>query len=362
MIAPLATGYSVDVDAVAPDAWCDQVAAFNDANLYQVWERDAPSKRFKSVSRIAVNRGGAVIALAEVRQLRLPIVPLGVAYTLWGPLFKKGEAVVREDFRQAVRALRNEYAVRRGMVLRINPRLCVEQDQQLLPVLAEEGFSFVEHARASHSLLTDLTPDLEQIRRDLDKKWRNCLSKAERSDLSLAFGSSLDLFDQFVRIYERMLQRKQFVPSADIGRHRRVQQALPESMKMQIVIASNEAGPCAGAIYSALGDTAVYLFGATDDIGMKTSASYLVQWAIVKKLKELGFAYYDLNGVDPIRNPGTYHFKRGLAGNKAIEITFAGQFQAMKGSLANRCIELADRVRHQMQARKASVPQGAGAA
>jgi lipid II:glycine glycyltransferase (peptidoglycan interpeptide bridge formation enzyme) len=170
------------------------------------------------------------------------------------------------------------------------------------------------------------------------------------------------LFDEFVHVYDRMLQRKQFVPSADIGRHRRIQQLLPESMKMQVVIARNQTGPCAGAIYSALGDTALYLFGATDDAGMKTSASYLVQWAIVKKLKERGVAYYDLNGINPQLNPGTYHFKRGLAGSKAIEVSFAGQFQTMKGSLANRCVEFGDRLRHQMQTRRASAPQGAGAA
>ena len=33
-------------------------------------------------------------------------------------------------------------------------------------------------------------------------------------------------------------------------------------------------------------------------------------------IKEKGLRYYDLNGINPETNPGTYHFKRGLAGKK----------------------------------------------
>jgi lipid II:glycine glycyltransferase (peptidoglycan interpeptide bridge formation enzyme) len=142
-----------------------------------------------------------------------------------------------------------------------------------------------------------------------------------------------------------MLQRKRFTPQADVQRHRRLQQDLPEHLKMRVVIASHGGNPCAGAIYSALGDTAVYLFGATDDLGMRTCASYQVQWEIVRSLKQAGVNGYDLNGADPALNAGTYHFKRGLAGKRGAEVTFAPHFQAVHASLVNQTLLLVDRAR-----------------
>jgi len=244
--------------------------------------------------------------------------------------------------------MRNEYVVRRGMVLRISPRL-FDQPNEALRVLADEGFAQVEHVRAKKSLIVDLDRSIDELRRDLDKKWRNCLSKAERSGVTIESGTGLTLFDRFMPVYEQMLDRKQLAPSADIQKHRCIQEALPERLKMRVVLASHEGEPCAGALYSALGDTAVYLFGGTNAAGMKTCASYLVQWEILRALKEAGTAHYDLNGIDPEGNPGVYHFKAGLAGKTGRAVTFIGQFQTASASVVNSSILLAEQLRRRVR-------------
>jgi len=121
----------VEVDAMASTAWYDRIAEFKDANLYQVWHDSASGGRFGSADRVALTRGGDVVGAAEVRLMRFPLIRGGIAYVLWGPLSRRGEDSNPVAFRQAVRALREEYVVRRGMVLRINPRLVVEQDVRL---------------------------------------------------------------------------------------------------------------------------------------------------------------------------------------------------------------------------------------
>jgi len=335
----------VEIDATACNGWYERIAEFKDANLYQVWHHAPSGGRFNGVDRVALTRGGDVVGAAEVRLMRLPLTRSGFAYVLWGPLSRRSDESNPAAFRQAVRALREEYVVRRGMVLRLNPRLVVEEDSSCIQALVDEGFSPVTHLRATHTLIVDVSPELDELRRDLDKKWRNCLSKAERSGVTVSSGTGLDLFDEFTAVYERMLARKQFAPSADIRKHRLLQQTLPSHLQMRMVIARQDGRPCAGAIYSAVGDTAVYLFGATDDHGMQTSAAYLVQWEIVRALKAAGVRRYDLNGVDPERNPGTYHFKRGLAGKKGIPVTFAGQFQSTNFSLGNYSLLAAERLR-----------------
>jgi lipid II:glycine glycyltransferase (peptidoglycan interpeptide bridge formation enzyme) len=124
-------------------------------------------------------------------------------------------------------------------------------------------------------------------------------------------------------------------------------------MKMRVLLARHEERLCAGLIYSALGDTALYLFGATNDAGMKTSASYLLQWEAIKRLKADGLSAYDLHGINPELNPGTYHFKKGLAGKKAIEFTFAGQFSAFDDTLGNRAVLAVERARQRLRAWRA---------
>src|SRR5262249_39651530 len=152
------------------------------------------------------------------------------------------------------------------------------------------------------------------LRKGLDKKWRNCLSAAERNELELLEGTDDALFEPFLEVYRQMLTRKRLAEPGDIRTFRQIQAMLPSHYKMKIIIARDKGSPCAGAICSAIGSRGVYLFGATADGGMKNKASYLVQWRIMQWLKDMRCAQYDLHGINPETNPGVYAFKAGLAG------------------------------------------------
>jgi hypothetical protein len=354
MTAVSANVYSTQLNGIDWDAWCEHAASFKDASLYQCWLADRSATGMPRAERGVLRRATEVVAAWEARLFQLPLTSRGIVYVFWGPIWKRSAGDDVEVLRQALRAMRDEFVVRRGMVLRVAPRIYVEQAGDALRVFAEEGFATVPHARASRTLTVDLRPDLAEVHANLDKKWRNCLTKAERSGLEIVTGSSVEFFDRFEGIYRRMLERKRFVESADLRRHRAVQQELPEHLKMQVVIAEVDGQPAAGAIYSAIGDTAVYLFGATDEAGMRVSASYLVQWTILEHLKTRGVQSYDLNGIDPVFNPGVYRFKRGLAGKTATELTFAGQLQALEASLTNTSLLALDRLRRRVRLTRAA--------
>jgi lipid II:glycine glycyltransferase (peptidoglycan interpeptide bridge formation enzyme) len=63
-----------------------------------------------------------------------------------------------------------------------------------------------------------------------------------------------------------------------------------------------------------MGDSGIYLLGATSDDGLNARGAYLLQWTMIQWLKENGFKWYDLGGIDPQGNPGVYSFKKGLSG------------------------------------------------
>jgi hypothetical protein len=353
-VRELSDGYSAEVDAVSVPDWYRLVSGFRDASIYQLWQHAPGHAGSQRTSRLLLRRGGQVVAAAEVRLFTVPLTRRGIAYVRWGPLWNPGTEVENAELlQQALRALYAEYVTRRGMILRIAPRLTIEDTAQCPAVFGAEGFSRLGHLEPSRTLLMPLTGTLVALRSNLAQKWRNGLNKAEKSGLRVTRGTGLELFDEFELVYQEMLQRKGLSPTADLHRHRAIQAVLPESMKMGVLLARHETRPCAGLIFSALGDTAVYLFGATNEVGMRTSASYLLQWEAVRLLTEAGVKEYDLNGINPELNPGTYHFKKGLAGKTGREVLLVGQLQACRRSLTNRVLLSLDRMRHRLRTRHA---------
>jgi lipid II:glycine glycyltransferase (peptidoglycan interpeptide bridge formation enzyme) len=362
-----AGGYTAEVDAVPPREWCEQVAGFSDANLYQLWHAAADAEPSRGASRLLLRRRGQVVAAAEVRLFTVPFTTRGIAYVRWGPLWRRrGGVESSEVLRQALRTLHDEYVRRRRMVLRIVPRLTLEEHPDAVRVAADEGFARLHRRTPDRTLVLPLHGDLAELRQNLAQKWRNHLNKAEKAGLSVIAGSGLDLFDEFAVVYGEMLRRKGFAPTADLTRHRRLQEALPDNMKMGVLLARHDGRSCAGVIYSALGDTALYLFGATNEAGMRTSASYLLQWETVQRLKARGLRAYDLHGINPESNPGTYSFKKGLAGKTGVTRTFVGPLQACRGSLTDRALLWVEATHERLRAaraagvRRRSSPAGSG--
>jgi lipid II:glycine glycyltransferase (peptidoglycan interpeptide bridge formation enzyme) len=146
---------------------------------------------------------------------------------------------------------------------------------------------------------------LDQLRKNLDKKWRNQLNAAERNQFNVCVGSDSETYRSFCRLYVQMRERKHFQTSVDIEEFGRMQDQLPDARKMKVLICKQGDEPLAGLVASALGDSAIYLLGATSDAAMRLKAAYELQWTLIRLLKEQGIRYYDLGGTDPEANPGT---------------------------------------------------------
>lgn len=326
---PLLPGYSAEVDSITREAWYDTLCDFHDSNIYQTWDYDSVRRRGGGLSHLLLRKDDKVVAIAQSRIVRLPFVNAGIAYVRWGPLWhsKTAKDVTPDIFGQALRALRNEYVCRRGLLLRVLPIAFQQEDLPLLETLIAEKFSIINNDKRQTTLLLDLRSGLEDLRKGLDQKWRNCLNRAQKNNLTVIEGDDDRLFGDFIDIYKEMHDRKGFVESSDVNEFRRIQQCLPKEYKLRIFLCYQDDIPCAGVICSAIGKTGIYMFGATSNVGMKTNGSYLLQWKVVEWLKNRGCTVYDLHGIDKVKNPGTYHFKAGLCAKNGKEVQFLGQFE-----------------------------------
>jgi lipid II:glycine glycyltransferase (peptidoglycan interpeptide bridge formation enzyme) len=324
-------GISCVVKRLRDDCWHRVLDEFQDANIMQTVPFVTTAPGLEMVEHLVLRRSEDLIAAAQIRLIRVPLVGQSIAYVLRGPLCRSnGGWAPQRALHLALRALREEYVGRRRMSLRIAPGAALREDVSTASY-AEEGYRHVAAKRASRTVILDLTRPLDTIRRGFEKKWRNCLNQAERNGLSVSEGSGDSLIEQFLTVYRQMLSRKQLAEPGDIRRFRLMQSMLPDRFKMQVILVADRGEPCAGVICSAIGRQGLYLFGATGNVGLSNKASYLAQWRAIQWLKEQNCAEYDLHGIDQKSNPGVYAFKMGLCGTNGREVEFAGHFDLYAG-------------------------------
>jgi lipid II:glycine glycyltransferase (peptidoglycan interpeptide bridge formation enzyme) len=346
-VRALPGGYAAEVDSLDERGWTLLLDRFADANIYQTWAHGEVRAGARNVSRLVLKRNGQAVAAAQVRLVRVPLLGSGIAYVRWGPLIRRnGDSLDLDVMRLAARALRNEFACRRGLVLRMNPAVFEEDASELASILADEGFGGTPNATPEHTIVIDLTRSPEELRAGIRKEWRRQLRIAESHGLTIVDGTSDALFGDFVAIYGEMVRRKGFPEPNDIMEFRAIQQGLPDQHRMRVMLCRAGDTTHAGLICSALGDTAVYLFGATSDAGMETRGSYLLQWRLMEWLKAEDVTRYDLHGVNAERNPGVYRFKSDLCGTaNGRHVRFVGRFDCPGSALSSSSVRAGETAR-----------------
>jgi lipid II:glycine glycyltransferase (peptidoglycan interpeptide bridge formation enzyme) len=347
------SSYDAQVENVSRDEWCDLLQLFSDSSINQTWELGADKWGEKSLSHIAIYKDKEVVALAQVGLKKLPVINGGLATVYWGPMWRrKGSPIDHEVLDNAIAAMVEEYVAKRGFLLRIWPTGFEGLEEETINVLKRYGFVRNPNVSPYRTLILDLSPSLEELRKNLDSKWRNKLNKAERNALDLIEGTSEETYHIFSKLLHETLSRKKFQSGVDSERYRQIQNSLPEQLKMKIVVCTSAGEPVAATVFTAIGDTCTYLFGATGDKGLNSNGAYLIHWGAIKWLKEKGCQWYDLGGIDPIGNPGVYSFKAGIVGKTGKEVFHFGQFYLsgnLTGYLLNAFMNCMDVVKTQLR-------------
>jgi hypothetical protein len=316
--------WQIEVDRATPEEWSGMLDCFADANIYQTWSYGAVRWGRKNLSHLILKRDGDVVAMAQLRIVRPTKFNFGMAYLRWGPLcHRRGRELDAEVVVSVAQALREEYVGKRRLLLQILPNSFVGTQRG---VLFQSAFnSFAQEASTPANLyrtfVLDVTPPLDQLRKNLDAKWRNKLTQSEKKGLKITAGTSIDHYRIFCRMYNEMFKRKAFETTVDVEEFERIQESLPETHRMRILICEQNGVPVAGIVASAMGDSGIYLLGATSDDGLNSKGAYLLQWTLIQWLKENGFKSYDLGGIDPEGNPGVYSFKKGFFGADVSQLS-----------------------------------------
>ena len=315
--------WQVAVDRSTAAEWSQMLDLFDDANFYQTRSYGAVRWGEKNLSHLVLKRGGEVLGMAQLRIIRPTRFKFGMAYLRWGPLFEqRGRPLDSEVAVKMARALEEEYIDKRKLFLRILPNAFVDSPRAAVIQSAFREFTLepLDADNTYRTFVLDLAPSTDELRKKLDAKWRNHLKRSEKNGLNVITGTGNNEYQVFRQIYNQMRKRKTFETTVDVEEFGRIQENLPESQRLRILICQDKGTPVAGLATSAMGNSAIYLLGATNDEGLKSQGAYLLQWTMIKWLKENGIRWYDLGGIDPERNPGVYSFKRGFSGADLMQI------------------------------------------
>jgi lipid II:glycine glycyltransferase (peptidoglycan interpeptide bridge formation enzyme) len=322
--------YSVEVDNITQNEWSQLLLKFEDANIFQTWEYGSAHWGDKNISHLVLRKEGQVVAAAQLWVVRIPVIGSGFAHISWGPMWRlRGQSIEPETARHMLRSLREEYVVRRRLLLRIRAYSVdsTTEGEIVRSNLEEEGFQFQTKESRYHTYRLNLSPELQEIRQKLLPRWRKDLKKAERLDLTVIAGDSNEMFQSLSMLYHDMVSRKGFKEYvADMSKYANMQKSLPEKLKLKIFLCYYQGEIVAGRTVALLGDTSMALLAATStkSIELNLHAAYLLQWKTIEWLKQNGFRYFDLRGGVDGDMPGVKSFKKGLSGD---EIFYLGSYE-----------------------------------
>lgn len=132
--------------------------------------------------------------------------------------------------------------------------------------------------------------------------------------------------------------------------------ALDENSPVRLLIAEFEGQPLAALIATALGDEAIYLYGASGGVKRELMPAYLLQWEAMRWARARGCRRYDLWGIPDEDEQtleagfesrhdglwGVYRFKRGFSGRV---IRYTGAHVRVLHPARWRAYQLAARLR-----------------
>ena len=336
--------FRIEVDTISPQGWSDSLTRFSDANIYQTLAYGSVRWGQRALSHVTLNLGQETVAMAQLALAGSRKLGAGIAHLRWGPVcHRKGRALDVRVLEQMAAALHDEYVVRRKLLLRVLPNAYFRTDrgEAFRVAFSKYGNESFKAGESYRTLDVDLTPSLEVIRKRLDQKWRNQLNRAEKNSLTVRESNSTGDFATYIAMHEEMLVRKQFAASSDIREFARMQESLAPEQRMKVLICEQQGTPVAGIVGTTMGDSGIFLFGATTDQGMKAKGAYLLQWRMIQWLKENGATRYDLGGINPETNPGVYHFKAGLSGADVLYLTPFIDCDSVASELLVRATDLA---------------------
>jgi len=260
--------------------------------------------------------GGRPVWMARVEERRIP----GLGWIGWMPRGPAGSLSIAEAL----------------------PLIATQPSARGLSVVVTDEWKEDGAATSKKRPLTawvDLSAGVDALLRELTKI-RHGVAHARRAGVTVVASSSASDVDEFYALCQAVSAAKQFAFTPSPALMRSLLERRSESVEARLFVARHQEKIAGGAFVIRCGRSLHYFWGATDRAAGSITAGEALQWAAIEWGIAAGCVRYDVEGLDPDNNPGTYNFKKKLGGR---EVRLPGK-QFFPLNARGRCVTLAHRL------------------
>lgn len=227
-----------------------------------------------------------------------------------GPLWLEGFGS-DADFASFLQHFREIYPKRFGRRVRFIP----ERPNTPQITAQMKTAQFVQKgSKGYQTIWLDLRCDVEVLNKNLEKKWRASLRKAQaQSDLRVVWDFKGAYLDYFLTQYAADKSGKAY-NGASVKTLRALAQGFGREEKSVIGVALVDNQPVACILVFVHGMAATYQAGYTSAKGREFCAHHRLLWDALAVLKERSVYDFDLGGVNTEGAQGIFAFKQGMGG------------------------------------------------
>lgn len=297
-------------DAEARETWDAALLQLDNYSPYQsyAWGEYRRSLGWDPCRWAAYDDSGAIVAMMSGVLRRYPM-KFGLIWSEGGPI---GDLeLCNTDLHDAIKkttGLKHVYC-----------RFRCDRERQTIDALQlnTQGWNRSWFNLTSNfSMCLDLTGDESKILSTASRNFKRNLARSESENITTRQWFDPDI-DEMLSVYTSMQEVKGL---EDIQTRDELEHLLNACERDLVIFRSDDEK---GNIVSlsgcfVLGDRAWVVLSATSKRGRELYASYSTFWAMLRRCQQMGSKWCDLAGIDPIRNPGVYRFKKDT-GAKHLE-------------------------------------------
>lgn len=227
-----------------------------------------------------------------------------------GPLWFEGAATAL-NIRRTLDELNRQFPARFGRRRRFIPE--VEDGMSIRKIVDQTGFMRQERP-GYETVWLDLQLSEEDLRTGLKSNWRNKLSKAEKSGLTVEVCNTPETLGWIAGIYAGDKAARDY-GGPKPAFLRRYLPLLAAEGNLLALRAVKDGNPIAFTVIARHGRSATYLIGWSSTIGRECAAHHLLLWEAVKILKRKAVKELDLGGTNDEGAQGVKTFKESMGGD-----------------------------------------------
>ncbi len=315
-------------------SWDENLIQLSGASVFQThsWSKYKKNMGWDSLKLAAKDSNGSTKAMIQVLYQRR----IGSLVLAWAPGGMAGDLELCDhDLRERICKTLGSHKT----YLRVG-FLHTSHGEKMRTLIAK-GWSPSSHRmNAKISMTLNLKNDESQLLKAMTSNWRHNLKRGQKNSLSVVRWENPSV-DEVLKIYSSMETFKGLGQQHSADSLSAIFSDLKENI---ILLKCLDDGGRVIALRGCIvfGKCAWDSFAAVDELGRKKYASYLCLWTLLQECRKRGIESYDLMGVDPVRNPGVYSFKKGTG---AEEIDYLGEWEWSSVPLLKPLINLVLKVK-----------------